>query len=110
MDLNNYSSIEILKNRYTDTDFDIICLEFTKNEKCFTNQCTLFPEAQFFSFLNMKVDFIKKCDPKKTIYEFLKDDLFLNSTDFFRSNYSNEMNYIDALNGKNINNCILFLN
>ncbi|CAF0875931.1 unnamed protein product [Brachionus calyciflorus] len=75
--------------------FSRACSDFIDNEILFFGTCK-FSQKNYETLVEL-TDFVRKSDPNLVLDDFLRNKLAYNSTFFFRTQYSNETEYIKRL-------------
>lgn len=90
---------EIYSSQENKLKFVDVCSNFQINENLFDGNCHL-SQANVHNKLVQVLNFIKQYNNTKiSIYDFIKDDLFKNTTFHFRQIYSQKSEYIKKLDG-----------
>ena len=74
-------------------------MEVSKYAKFFVGKCPLY-YLDFYDNLESVVEHIRKASPDSSIEKLVTEYIFVNSTKWFRDNYSLKKDYINSLNGQ----------
>jgi len=88
--LQSFAVKELPVYHKVDTNFLEVCTKVTINEKMFTGECRLYPPSVFDENLKVYIDIVNTSDSSMTIDRLFREKLLLDSTKFFRANYSEE--------------------